>query len=291
MKYIFFLAVIFILFVSVIAIESIRECKKFKITHYTFNDIDSENFGELKIAFFADLHNTWFGGDNSSLENAIREYGPDVIILAGDMVVCRSNQVDENLKTATFINRLSHIAPVYYGMGNHETGVKYRYDDVGDNWEDYVRLLETNVNILIDKSVEIKKDKTSFYIHGLALLGKYYSRLKKLPLSKKDIEDKLGNPEKTGYNILIAHNPDYFKVYAEWGADLVLSGHNHGGLVRLPGIGGIISPRLQIFPRYTYGVYKSNETKMVLTNGLGAHSMKIRVGNIPEIVFMDIKAK
>lgn len=291
MKYMIFFAFIIMMSVAAIVIESIRECKKFKITHYSFKDINSENFEGLKIAFFADLHNTWFDIDNSSLENAIKDYGPDVIILAGDMVVSRSDQVEENLKTASFINRLSHIAPVYYGMGNHETGIKYRYDDVGDNWDDYVALLETGVNILNDESVKIKKDKVSFYIHGLDLRGKYYSRLKTIPLSKKDIEDKLGNPVKTGYNILIAHNPDYFKVYAEWGADMVLSGHNHGGLIRLPGIGGVISPRLHIFPKYTYGVYESNKTKMVLTNGLGAHSMKIRVGNVPEIVFMEIKAK
>ena len=101
----------------------------------------------------------------------------------------------------------------------------------------------------------------------------------------------LGMPKEGAYNILVAHNPDYFGAYEKWGANLVLSGHNHGGLVRIPFIGGVISPRLHIFPKYTYGLYESSGTKMLLSNGLGSHSLKIRVNNIPEIVFIQIKGK
>lgn len=291
MKYLIIILVLILLFVLFVVIESIRECRKFKITNYTLDDIEDESFAGLKIAFFADLHNTWFDEDNSSLIKAIRDYKPDAIILGGDMLVCRVKQIENNLKTAHFINKLCDIAPVYYGMGNHETGVKYKYDDVGDNWEDYLKLLDPRITILNDENVKIRKEKITFSVYGLALRGKYYSRLKTLPLTKEDMKEKLGDLDTSNYNILIAHNPDYFKVYAKWGADLVLSGHNHGGLVRLPILGGVISPRLHLFPKYTYGVYKNEDSKMILTNGLGAHSMKIRVGNVPELVFININRK
>ena len=105
------------------------------------------------------------------------------------------------------------------------------------------------------------------------------------------MRDMLGTPGDEDYNILIAHNPDYFKVYSEWGANLVLAGHNHGGLVKLPFLGGVLSPRLHLFPKYSYGLYKKGESKMILTGGLGSHSLKIRVNNVPELVFIELKTK
>ena len=136
--------------------------------------------------------------------------------------------------------------------------------------------------------INITKDNQEFAVYGLNLPTDYYERLKVEPLNKTDISNYIGEANEDSYNILIAHNPDYFKAYSNWGANLILSGHNHGGLVKLPLFGGVISPRLHLFPRYSYGLYEKDNSKMILTNGLGAHSLKIRVNNIPEIVLIDI---
>ena len=90
----------------------------------------------------------------------------------------------------------------------------------------------------------------------------------------------------------LAHNPEYFEAYAEWGADLTLSGHFHGGIINIPLIGGAISPRLKVLPKYTKGMYESEKTSgkmMYLTSGIGQHSIKIKVNNIPEIVIIDLE--
>ena len=89
---------------------------------------------------------------------------------------------------------------------------------------------------------------------------------------------------------LLAHNPDYFRSYCTLHPDLIVSGHNHGGMIRIPGIGGVISPRLHPFPKYDYGVYESADikTKMVVTAGCGMHSIHIRINNPPEMVVIDV---
>lgn len=280
--------IIFMVLALLIVFESIRECKQFKITSYTVINESASVDSRLKIAMLADLHNTVFGDNNDELINKIKEYKPDCIIIAGDMTVCLEDEKDNNIETAKFVNRLGNIAPVYYGIGNHERGTKYLYKDMGDNWERYIKSLAPNINILSNENISLTKGDVKYNIYGLDIPGKNYKRLKKENLDVKYLIDNIGTPNK-GYNILIAHNPDYFDVYEKWGANLVLSGHNHGGLVRLPLLGGVISPRLHLFPKYSYGRYHLNTSQMILTNGLGSHSMKIRVNNVPEVVFIQIK--
>ncbi len=282
---------IFIIFISVIGIvlffifaESRRECKQFKVTSY-FIPVESKDMDNLKIVMMADLHSGYFSRNSENLLKTVTGLAPDMIIIAGDMITCRRKEKKNNITTAGFINKLCDIAPVFYGMGNHERGVKNLPEKMGDNWEEYTRLLNHEVKMLSNRYVTINRENSRISIYGLDISGKYFKRLYKKKLFKEDVDKLLGEPDE-GYNILIAHNPDYFYQYEEWGANLVLSGHNHGGMIQLGRLGGLISPRLRIFPKYYHGLYKRNGTDMILTNGLGAHSIKIRVNNIPEIVFI-----
>jgi predicted MPP superfamily phosphohydrolase len=102
---------------------------------------------------------------------------------------------------------------------------------------------------------------------------------------------KIGSKEQENFQILIAHNPIYFKNYAEWGADLVVSGHVHGGIVRLPLIGGVISPAIALFPRYDGGKYEQNGSTMVLSRGLGTHTIHVRVFNPGEVCVIRVRGK
>ena len=103
----------------------------------------------------------------------------------------------------------------------------------------------------------------------------------------EEIREALGEPAEGAYRILLAHNPDYFSAYAQWGADLTLSGHLHGGMVRLPKIGGLISPNWTLFPKYDHGLYTIEEKKMIVSAGLGSHTIKLRINNPPELVVLD----
>ena len=105
------------------------------------------------------------------------------------------------------------------------------------------------------------------------------------------MDDMLGKVDKSRYNILLAHNPDYLKQYAKWGADLVISGHVHGGIMRLPFLGGIIAPSFKIFPKYSGGLYEEGESKMILSTGLGSHTIPVRVFNPAQLVVLEIDSE
>ena len=104
----------------------------------------------------------------------------------------------------------------------------------------------------------------------------------------EEIREHIGEANEETYNILLAHNPEYFVSYALWGADLTLSGHFHGGSVRLPFVGGVISPKLQLFPKYDYGLHEKYAKKMIVTSGLGSHSVALRINNPAEVVIIDL---
>ena len=89
------------------------------------------------------------------------------------------------------------------------------------------------------------------------------------------------------FNILLAHHPLYGEAYAGWGADLTLSGHLHGGIVRLPHFGGMISPQLRPFPKYDRGMYEIRGKKLIVSAGLGSHTIPLRINNPPQLVVID----
>lgn len=122
---------------------------------------------------------------------------------------------------------------------------------------------------------------------GLDLPPAYYRKKKIASLGTCAMEDMVGVAPRQYFNVLLAHSPQYFDTYSEWGADLTLSGHFHGGIIRLPFIGGVVSPYLRLFPKYDKGIYQSDKGGgyMVLTAGLGTHTFP-RFNNPPELVLI-----
>ena len=104
----------------------------------------------------------------------------------------------------------------------------------------------------------------------------------------EQVTEALGAPKEGCCNVLLAHNPVYFDTYAAWGADLTLSGHLHGGIVRLPLLGGVISPQMKLFPDYTRGCHTKENHRMIVGAGLGSHTIPIRINNPPELVVIDV---
>ena len=274
-------------FVLVI-LESLRELNHFKVTRYSLdgNDIPKGLKGK-KIVFISDYHEACNGKLNTDIINAVKNISPDYIFIGGDMLNGHDS-LEGDQPSIQLVNELVNICPLYYAYGNHEKRVVVDYYNVGAEWDEYLSKLDSRVNFLInDKAYLNGKDASGGVIYGLDIPIENYGRIRYPRLMKRDIDEMLGKKPDDEYAILLGHTPDFIEGYSEWGADLVLSGHFHGGLVRLPVLGGVISPRLRLFPKYDYGQYEVAGSRMITTNGLGQHSLKIRINNIPEIVLIE----
>ncbi len=254
--------------------------------HTVYYRLSSEQISKpVKFVLLSDLHDKSFGKENEKLIEAIADENPDAILIAGDMLTAslkRDAKVAERLCEA-----LASKYPIYYGLGNHEAKMKWNlsyYKDTYFNYMDAMR--KAGVHMLIDGSITLADE--AIRISGLDLERTYYKRGVKTTLSDDYVAQKLGTKEDKFYHILLAHNPEYFDAYEQWGADLVLSGHVHGGLIRLPFLGGVIAPSLKLFPKYDGGLFYKNNTTMILSRGLAFHNLGLRMWNQGELVVIEL---
>lgn len=247
------------------------------------------------IVVLADLHNCSFGKNNERLVNKIDELAPDFILVAGDMINKKETSYPSN--SFFLLESLAKKYKVYYSYGNHEQKLKdyekmkgQKEEELYSSWTDYKKgLARNNIEFLDNKSVSLKKNGASLCITGLSLGLEYFERHRMQELTQMHLNKIIGKKKSDEFHILMAHHPFYFKEYTDWGADLVLSGHVHGGMVRLPGIGGILSPQAKFFPKYQAGLYQQKDKAMVVSRGLGSHSIMPRLFNIPEIVYLRLE--
>ncbi|MBQ8983359.1 MAG: metallophosphoesterase [Lachnospiraceae bacterium] len=281
------LIVIAVLGLTVILI-SIYENRTLTVSRYQIESVRiPEGFSGKKIVLLADLHNACFGKENERLIRTVEAETPDYIVLAGDMIVSDVNS--DYSSTVELLRELSKICPVYYAKGNHELRVATHLDDYGNFWDIYKDAVKDYVTFLDDASVTLfSDDGKAVRMTGLDTAPEYYKRFRRAPMESEYLERVLGKTDENTYEILIAHHPAYYPDYVKWGADLVLSGHIHGGMVRLPLLGGMISPMVQFFPKYDRGRFDEDGSTLLLSGGLGNHTLRIRVNNLPEIVVADL---
>ena len=242
-----------------------------------------ENFNGSKIVLITDLHNHSFGEGNCRLLEAINKENPDYIMIAGDLLI-----KGQSFATETALNLLEKLCekyPVYYAPGNHEKRLGELEETKHDFRTGYIeKIKKIGVKYLVNESEFLKKGNQSICISGLDIDSIYYKKGMHRPkLNKEEMDGLLAGQNKQTYRILLAHNPEYFETYAKWGADLVLSGHFHGGIMILPLIGGVIAPSFQLFPKYDFGQFQLGNSTMILSRGLAVHSIKIRIFNVPEL--------
>lgn len=264
-----------------------QELNKFRVTDY---DVCTDRLSqELRIVLVTDLHSWEYGRGNERLLASIQAQKPDLIFIAGDLIV--SAQTSKYAVAEQFCRQLVSIAPVYFANGNHEKRVQ---QEDSAYFEDYRRLEATlrgmGVHILNNAHEKICIHGEEISIYGLDLPLIYYSKAKKIPWKETQLTELLGLPDRQ-YTILLAHNPKYTKEYLDWGADLSLSGHYHGGLVCLPGIGSVVSPQFELFPKYSFGMYEEAGKTAITSRGLGTHTFHIRICNRAELVNIVIHGK
>lgn len=282
------LAVAALFFIIVMLIDGNR----FVIREYT---IESEKIKDgIDLAVMADLHNKQYGAENTKLLESLSQVNPHVVMVAGDMLTAKPGKGYE--RAASFMEKVAKKFPVYYGLGNHEYRMKIYPENYGTEFVEYMdRLEKAGVHVLDNEStliqVKRKQRMTNIRVSGLSIERFYYKRFRKIYMSREYVDGLIGRADTDTYQILLAHNPEYFDTYAEWGADLTLSGHVHGGVMRLPLFGGVISPKLVLFPKYDGGHFIRSGSHMVLSRGLGMHTIPIRIFNPAELVVIHLKPK
>lgn len=236
----------------------------------------------LRIVFLTDLHANEHGRENYKLVSRIRKENPDILCVTGDMVVKNGVHTERVL---SLLKRLSQDYPVYYSPGNHEIRLE-QYEEYKD------ALLRFGVHYLENKSVFLPD--YNIRITGLDLPEHWYHKVwdkRVFTVEEMNSLVPMEETEKPALQLLMAHNPEYFPTYQQWGADLTLSGHIHGGIAILPFLGGVLSPSLRIFPKYDQGLKKENEKYILISRGLGLHHIKLRFFNPPELSVINLSCQ
>ena len=241
-------------------------------------DISSEKippgFDGFCIVQVSDLHNSGNSLMTESLIRKTKEAKPDIIVLTGDMI----DSYFTNIPAAiSVIRRLNEIAPVYYVIGNHEART-------GQSGSFINQMHEMGISILSDSYSVIRVDDDEIVIAGINdprrvnIDGKGDdAAIAEKALSGLDYDREL-------YTVLLSHRPELIKTYASFGIDLAFTGHAHGGLIRLPLIGGLYAPNQGLFPGYTGGIYKAADTTLILSRGVGNSRDSFRINDNPELV-------
>lgn len=262
-----------------------------KVSHYKIKILDPANQPRqpFSAVVLADLHNAVFGENNQELLQEIRKADPKMILSAGDLVVAKAGHCDTDA-AVSLLGELTRRYPVYCVNGNHESRMKDRPEVFGDAYEKYIQQIRSlGVCLLENAARRVEINGMKLDICGYELDWNYYSHGSCPPMPREELQEKLGEPAAGAYHILLAHHPHYFDAYAAWGADLTLAGHYHGGMVRLPHFGGVISPGWELFPRYDHGAYLKEGKKMIVSAGLASHTIKLRINNPPELVVVDFR--
>lgn len=274
------LILFFIIMVGAIAIDSNR----FVMREYVITSAKTDK--DYNLVFLSDLHGKTYGKNNRKLLSAIRGIDSDYFLVGGDMITA-SDENSSFAETVDFLSKLSELGPVYYTFGNHESRARdNRKNAYGTLYKRFEETLASAKIVIHDNDFF---ELGNLRIYGLVIPEIFYYKKKTPDMRPGDVTDCIGTLKEERYNIVLAHNPDYFEAYAEWGADLVLSGHYHGGIARIPFGKGIISPKFTLFPKYDGGLFSLNSSKMIISRGLGMHTIPLRLFNPAEIVVIHIK--
>ena len=270
------------------AIVSAVVCSyKIKVAHYDEAVVGIGS--ECRVVLLSDLHSRQYGEGNSRLKALIAEQKPDAVFMVGDMLSRNANE-DEISEFAELVSDLKELAPVYYTIGNHE-------NEFSTEKLEHVKSAVTAAGgvFLNNEYADVQLGENKVRLVGI--LGgnepwlEYYGDSTKLPESSEPYEFLADLRDCDLPTIWLAHMPNmviFFEPYKEYRMDLVLSGHVHGGVWEIPGIGGVISPSEGLLPYYDKGEYSFGSTKFILSGGLSGYGWIPRIFNLPEICVINL---
>lgn len=278
--------------------EIYRELHEFRVTHYVVTSAKwAKHPAEDKVIFLSDLHEHLYGEHNKDLLTAIRKEHPAAIFIGGDMLVAKKGKNSRKKRitfqnSAEFVNNLQKICPVYYANGNHEQRMKERTEIYGESYLKFRKAIEgRNLIFLENKSIDLEIGGKQMRLSGLELPMETYEKFKRAEVPASDITKRLGECARGKYQILLAHNPEYAESYLKWGADLILCGHLHGGLICLPNGKSVITPQFHLFPKYAGEMTKAGKQSVIVSRGLGTHTIHVRLFNRAEMIVLHMKGE
>lgn len=275
--------VIWIVILALVAVYIIYENNVLRLRKETVASSKlPSSFDGFKIVHISDLHDKQYGDKQTELAQKVKDIQPDLIVITGDLVDFNRTNLERSLN---LVRGIKGIAPIYYVTGNHEACIS-EYDQLKDE------LISCNVTVLENQTERFYKGGE--YINIIGLTDTDFPD-KNYPLCELDKRVRREMtpimPQDGGFELLLAHRPEYFEIYADFGVDLALTGHAHGGQFRLPFTDGLYAPSQGILPKYTSGPYTDGNTTMIVSKGLGNSSFPIRINNRPELVIITLKCK
>ena len=231
-----------------------------------------ESFDGFKIVQLSDLHGAEFGEDGMGLVEKVKELEPDIIALTGDFVTDEGDLAAVEKLAA----RLVKLCPVYFVSGNHEFGsglaVKVR------------NILErAGVKYLSNEYLTISRGEDEILLGGVEDPLAYADML-----SPDELAQKMNDAAPDAFKILLGHRNYWMTEYPELPVDLIFCGHAHGGLIRIPGVGGLIGTDRRLFPDFDAGQFNNGRYTLIVSRGLGNSVSIPRVFNRPEIVCVEL---
>ena len=235
-----------------------------------------EGFDGCTIVQLSDLHGASFGEDNAELIAAVAAQDPDLIFLTGD-IQDRYRKTPASY-TAAIGRAMAGIAPTYFVTGNHE----WAFPDVRELKR---ALKDAGVTVLTNEFVALERNGGVIFLAGIDDPNGFADQK-----SPEALAEEVKAAADGGFWMLLAHRNNYFeKQYSGLGADLVISGHGHGGLIRLPFTDGLISVERTLFPSYTAGFYQFNGRDVFVSRGLGNSGPSFRLFNRPQLVTLTLE--
>lgn len=270
-----FKKLILTLLIALIAFGCVWNYHLNKTLRPTFYQVQSSKVVDnVRIVAISDMHLKEFGENNSRLVKKIESYHPDIIVMAGDM------NMESNPNYGIVLNlcaRLHDTAPIYYCLGNHEfDAMLFKESQI------YYDLKAMGVNVLNNETETAEVGLSKLDIIGLSQGPPQY-RQYGVKFFDKAMEDD------NNFKLVLTHYPEHFLgTLNDYNIDLAICGHAHGGQIRLPVIGGLYAADQGIFPKLCDGYHEIDNSKVIITRGLGRSGIMPRVNNVPEIAVIDI---
>lgn len=270
---------LFVVFVVVTIWGNFTLC----VESFEFESQKLESVNGIKIAHISDYHNTKIKSLNKAVITSLNEQKPDAIFITGDLFDSRKTDIS---KSISFVSQIIKIAPVYYVTGNHECNVSIADQSAFDNFIDDLKAM--GVVVLREDVTTINlSDNQKINVYGIFDPLFYCNNSTEFTKTTEQLCSSFVM-DYTELNLLLAHQPEQINTYADFGFDIVYSGHAHGGQGRLFGV-GLIAPDQGLFPKYSSGLYYAENTILVVSRGIGNSIAPVRVFCRPHLIYTTIK--
>lgn len=268
-----------IIFIGILCFMIYKGNTTIGTTNYT---VSSErlpaSFDGYKIIQLSDLHDAMFGEKHDDIVKEVVKIAPDAIYITGDFIDRNRYDLEQSL---LLIEAIKDVAPIYYVTGNHEISIN-DVDRIKNS------LQELGVHILSDE-MEILSSAEGEKISVGGIEDPLSSTEDEQVAVERAVENAFEGVPEDMFKLLLSHRPEYFDVYVQNDIDVTFSGHAHGGQVRIPGFGGMVSPGQGIFPKLTSGIHEKDGSQLVVSRGIGNSLFPIRIFNQAEIVVVTFR--